>query len=216
MFCICRCCVGSNTYNTDPYKTSPFTRRIRDPNVLPVVDLTKSEMELFTLQDFKDKKLDNIQKKTEKEKSTTLVVCIDHGMCAAFYLPKDSLHDEENENGQNESTEEMITKPVIPPTISSTRRYLSVKKSLDKTFPYGEIMKAKKTNPFSSTPEKAILLQLHVPPFPSHATITLILLKTLMNKRKLFEIFLSRHCCRTRSNLGFRGNLYVLFLISIP
>ena len=92
-------------------------------------------MESFTLQDFKDRKLDYIQKKTEKEKSTALVVCIDHGMCAAFYLPKDSLHDEESENGQNESNEEMITKPIIPPSINNTRRYLSVKKSLDKTFP---------------------------------------------------------------------------------
>ena len=89
-------------------------------------------MELFTLEDFKNKKLDLIQKKTEKEKSTALVVCIDHGMCAAFYLPKDSLNDECNGSVENEPGQEFIAKPDMTNT---ARRYLSVKKSLDKVFP---------------------------------------------------------------------------------
>ena len=94
------------------------TKHVSDPNILPVVDLTKAEMEIFTVEDFKDQKLDHFRRKTNQEKSTVLVVCIDHGMCAAFHLPQDSV--QENASSVVQSAE---------------RQYLSVKKSLDKAFP---------------------------------------------------------------------------------
>ena len=87
-------------------------------------------MEIFTIQDFKDQKLDYFQKKTESEKCTVLVVCIDHGMCAAFHLPREDVKPEETDK-----VKEKISKSVIPPFKGKPGEYLSVKKSLDKVFP---------------------------------------------------------------------------------
>lgn len=84
-------------------------------------------MEIFTVQDFKEQKLEYFQKKTQNEKSTVLVVCIDHGMCAAFHLPQDDSQGEKHDLLKEKAADFMNGK--------GSKEYLSVKKSLDTVFP---------------------------------------------------------------------------------